>query len=529
MYSKKDIISLIKHWSKRTGRRFTEAVAVMKTRNFDITASVFKANFREHADRVTEYDPYEIMTLIYAFHDGLPSSVASRAFEAFLLCEWAGVLRMEKALVDLFGQREVEFAKERYEQIVEGNNYSFEDYLALLPEILGRPLVLSPGYTLHILNDSDMARQTETAKQSIWAGEPLQAERILDRLQKEALETENRGHKVPELVDIHHYLGILYTDQAKYDKASEHLLVARDRADKMGLTQTSSAILGNLGANDFYRGKYKDAKKYYLESHDKAVEAGIYPVIVFAKTALATIDLEFMNYAPALAGFINAYNLALQENMGDRVAYATLNLSYIHMLLGHHERAEHYLKIGFEFVKAIKHPELLAQFYCQSARLKIEQRDAYACDSELKTAFNIAQETGNQWLLQMIQLENAKSHLRQYRNEVALEIFEDLLKVALRYRNLELAFRSLYGISLAILSEQSSDGTLSYRYDFKQVLSELGQDLGKVRSLQLENLSLNNTIFQQTILYFKQGLDSYSNRLKLEVTNQLGRLLGLGQ
>lgn len=521
MYSKKDLIELVKHWSKRTKRQFGEAVEIMCSRGFKITDAQFQANFRKHPERVTEYDPYEIMTLVHAFHDGVPTKNVARAFEALLAFEWAGVPRMESALNNLFGPREMSLATEKFDQVVKDKAYTFHEYLQLLPEILGRIPVPAPGYALIPLEDSNLARQIEAAKKALWGGETLSASRILERLEKEATQLQNQGYAVPELADIHQQLGIVRSNQGRYDESQEHLQVALNIALNIGHPQTISAIYGNMGSNAFYRGNFGEAKTFYQLCYENAYHAGLTPIIVFAITALASIEMDNMNYALAVEKFTSAYTLAVQENLKERAAYAALNLSYLYMRLENDERARYYVGMGFEHIRSIEHPQLLAQLHCQSARLKVDQKDHYGGDAELALALEIAENTDNEWLLQSVRMEFAKSYLRISRDDRAIILFKDILIRGILLKNMELTVRSVYGITLTVLAKQSVFGTITTTYDIETIRREIGKNaMDHVWSLEIPV-----TLLEKTKAYFKQGLENFPGQLKAAADTKFTQLL----
>lgn len=494
----------------------------MRSRGFAITHSQFQANFRKYPERVTEYDPYEIMMLVHAFHDGISAKNAVRAFEALLAFEWAGVPRMESALNNLFGTREMSLAIEKFDEVVRDKAYTFHDYLHLVPEILGRVPVPSPGYILRPLEDSNLARQVEAAKKALWGGETLSALRILERLEKEAIQLQNQGYVVPELAELHQQLGILRTNQGRYDEAQEHLQVALASAQGTGHPQTISAIYGNMGSNAFYRGNFAAAKDFYQLCYETAYHAGLTPVIVFAITALAGIEMDEMNYTEAVEKFTSAYNLAVQEKLKERAAYAALNLSYLYMRLENDERARHFVDMGLEHIRSIGHPQLLAQLYCQSARLKVNKRDHYAGDAELALALEIAEKTDNQWLLQSIRIEFAKSHLRNYRDDPALALFKDLLVRGIDLKNMELTVRSVYGITLTVLAKQSVFGTVATRYDLETVRREIRRDA----MTYVWSLEISDILIEKTIAFFRQGLENFPAQLKAAADTKFAQLLG---
>lgn len=526
--NKPDLIKLVKHWIKRTGRQSKEAVYVMLGKNLEITESQFKADFKEHPKRATHYDSYEIMALIHAFHDGINAKTAARAFEALLAFEWAGVTRVESGLIGLFGEREMELAVRRFNEYVQGKPYHFEDYINFLPTILGYVPIRATGYSLPPVNDSDFGRQIESAKKLLWSGKTSAAKTLLQRLLKEALQRENQGIAVPELANIHQQIGIIHTNRGKHVEAQDCLQVALDfaigwasRTKQAKDAEIISAIYGNMAANAYYAGDYAGAAKFYQLCYNEAEKACVLTVEVFALTGLGVIDMEKQQYATATARFTSAYMRAKEEKFWDRAGYIALNFSYLYMLLENDALAEVYLKQGFEHVEKIENPQLKAQLHCQKARLKVNSKDNYAGDSELSLAMGLAEESGNHWLLQSIRLELAKSHLRGYRDAVAIAMFKEILADAMTIKHPELVAQTLYGVIFSLLAHEFMMALLPLKLDASFVRKQIGEQMMR----KIQSLALSSDLLEKTVKYFRIGLDNYPPSVKDAVTKTFYQVL----
>lgn len=518
--SKPDLMELVSHWLARTGYSHSEIASKMTEYGFKTTTGRLKAKFLEHPDRISKYDPYQILALVKAFYVGVPNKRAARAFETLLAFRWSGLV-IDKAilkdhLINIFGETETELAMRKFEIYVHRDDYSFADYFRHMHEIIGRTPVPKQGYSLKTHFDSELGKQIEEAKKLHWEGDTEQARRLLAKLEQEALAQERRGRPTPELSEIYHQHGIILTNAGCYEEARQKLRQALKYADQSDDLTQLAKIYANLAVNAYYQADYPEAKAAYKYALENAESAGLLPVILFAETGLANIDMEEQRYDQALERLEGVYLAAVEADMKDRVIYTVLNISYIHMLLENDEKAEEYLNKGFEHISSITHPQLLAQLHLQKGRLMMTRRHYYEYEAELITAFNIAKDIKNIWLLQMVQIELAKSHLAAHNNDKAELLFHHLLIEAIASRNKELAVKALYGLVFIVHARQSADGTLPISKDVQKCKLLLKNNV----SQRLKEMELTHNELDQTRRYFAQGLDNYTDALK-QVANQV--------
>lgn len=512
---KQNIIALVRELRKRTGRQKDEIVAEIDT-HIGMTMGIFDSLFCHHPERKTYYEVDQVVHLIRAFKHNLPSGEGCTAFEAVLLANWSGtgLDALTQLGKRLYHKREIDHAIRVYMDEVDNRFNWFDVYTRKR---------VQQRLRVEKADNNKRGHHTEsgapTTEQVVFANVSISDWASSERALSDALDVRNFDTPFAES-EFYHTLGKTQIKKGNHTQAQIYLTRAFDIATTHNASNLE-AIIANIGANSFYKGNFVEAESAYRNGLRIANSRENLVVAAFVLNSLGAIAAETGRHDDALAFYTDTLKLGHRTHNIQRIAYAHLNIGALKQYMGQLDHSRNHYMSGLAYATQIAHFDLVLQIHWYLASLDLLCGNLTEGREQLRITIEQAATIKLIWIETGARIDMGKLLLRDYAWTKATGEFERSLWFARKIQNPILAAKSIYGLVLVTLAQQS----LLRCYETNEALETIGKRTLTDLTTYCNELGISEQHIHSAHSFFCQGMYDFPSLDHYKVAFVLNMML----